>query len=356
MIYYITSVKIPAVNAQSVQIHSNAIAFSELLNGDFLLVSPSNQENNGNTLSWWKQLNCFFKSGRFKYIEFALRSLFIKVNKEDAVYTRDILIAYLFSFTGCNVVYEAHQKPSHKASFIINKLKQKKAKFICISKALKHYFVGQYAINERNILVAHDGVFIEDYQNVTPVDLKSEFNIPKDNKVLLHTGSLYKGRGAELFEGILNKFPEINIVHIGGSEENVNYWLKQIAHPRFSAKSHVSNNELVRYQKSTDILLYPMTRATKTYWCCSPMKIFEYLASEKPIISTSIGSITEIMNKSNAFLFDPELTSTLYSSITECLSDESVATKKAKQGYSDVKSNYTWAARVISILTFIKDK
>lgn len=352
MLYYITSVQIPAVNAQSVQIMANATAFNQLLGDGFNLISPKNSKNVMGRPSWWKTITCFFKSGRCKYIEFAIRCLFLEVKDKDFVYTRDILIAYIYAIKGCQVVYEAHQKPSGKASFIINILKKRNAKFVSISKALQSYYIARFSINERSILVAHDGVFIEDYLDNNFVDIKKEFQIQPLQKVLLHTGSLYKGRGAELFESILDKFNDISIVHIGGSQDNIDYWKNKINNNRFFAKSHIPNSELIRYQKSTDYLLYPMTRETKTYWCCSPMKMFEFMASKRPIISTNVGSIKEVLNDTNSFSFEPEDELSIFRAIEECLNNESLCKTKAEAAFNDVLENYTWNRRAESIIVF----
>lgn len=352
MLWYVTSVIIPAVNAQSVQIYSNSLAFSRIID-DFVLVSPKNNSNEEINQMWWKRIGCFFRSGRLKYLEFAFRSILIGADKNITIYTRDILIALLFCIKGHEVIYEAHQKPSWKASFIINKLKRNKLRFVCISEALRSYFIGAFSIEERNIIVAHDGAFVENYQKAEKIDVREVFGISDDKKILLHTGSLYKGRGAELFEYILSNFDDLVIAHVGGTQENIDFWINEIHNERFFALPHVSNNQLIRLQKSADYLLYPMTRQVSTYWCCSPMKMFEYLASQRPIISTSVGSIKEVLNEGNAFLFDPDDQSTLLQALEKCFSNKEEASRRASNAFNDAQKKYDWSKRADSIKNFV---
>lgn len=354
MISYITSVKIPAVNAQSVQIKRNCEEFS-LQSKNFQLVTPLFDENEDSTELWWKKVPLVFKTGRLKYLEFCLKSR-LAYSNSDIIYSRDILVCLLFSFhTNNNVYYEAHQKPSIKAKLIINFLIKRGLKVVTISKALKSYYVGEFGIHENNVLVAHDGVNLQDYRDAKTIDIRNKLRINSDNKILLHTGSLYPGRGAELFSGILDTFNDITLVHIGGSKEIIDHWAKKIDNSRFIALPHVSSKELVEYQVSCDLLLYPMLRSTKTYWCCSPMKIFEYMASSKPIICTAIGSIKEVANENNSYLFEPEETDTLYKAIEKAINDIGQGnTEKQIRAKNLIETEYNWSNRVQSILRFIE--
>ncbi len=358
MLYYITSVTIPAVNAQSVQIMANAESFYKQIPGEFQLITPKVHQITARDETWRKYINCIFKSGRAKYLEFALKVFFMKLEAKSTVYTRDILISLLFAFRGVHVVYEAHQKPSRKIKSIVKYLsKSNSFQLVCISKALQSYYLGEFGLNEKNVLVAHDGVHLEDYTQLA--SNKSLFHeklgIPKDKLILLHTGSLYPGRGAELFEVILRQFPDIALVHIGGKESDLSQWREKYKGTPFYCYPHMERSLMIQYQVSADILLYPMLRSTKTYWCCSPMKIFEYMASNRPVVCSAIGSLTEVFTADDGYLFEPDEPITLINAIQSAVTANHNQTK-SDNAYFKVKSKYTWSKRVRSILEFIEYK
>ncbi|CAK1935004.1 putative Glycosyl transferase family 1 domain-containing protein [Vibrio crassostreae] len=351
---YITSVNIPAVNAQSAQINANSLAFSSTFD-EFELVSPRNNKNDNLKKEFnWNKVNVWFKSGRLKYLEFCLKALWL-CNDNKVVYTRDILIAFLFLyFRKGTVVYEAHQRPSRVAMLCIRLLRNHEDfKVVTISYALKNFYIGYFGIDERKVLVAHDGINVDIYNKMEKINLHKKFSIDKNYKILLHTGSLYPGRGAELFGPILNKYPDLVILHIGGSQEIIDDWKRKISSDRFNAHSHVPSNELVSCQISADYLLYPMLRSTKTYWCCSPMKMFEYMATNVPIISTDIGSIKEVLNDENSFTFDPDDVDTLWNAIDLALGSTEICKERSTQALIDVKSCYTWQLRADRIRRFV---
>ena len=53
---------------------------------------------------------------------------------------------------------------------------------------------------------------------------------------------------------------------------------------------------VIIYQKAADLLFYIISENWPIYWCCSPLKIPEYMANGTPILSSSIGSIKEFID------------------------------------------------------------
>ena len=82
------------------------------------------------------------------------------------------------------------------------------------------------------------------------------------------------------------------------------------------------------------------------------MKLFEYMASGRPIVASNIPSIAEILNKDNAILVDPDNPEELASGIKQHLVNSDLAEKIAKQAYQDGRQ-YTWEERAKRISDFI---
>jgi glycosyltransferase involved in cell wall biosynthesis len=61
------------------------------------------------------------------------------------------------------------------------------------------------------------------------------------------------------------------------------------------------------WQKAADVLVIPNTAKEKiSKYYTSPMKLFEYLASEKPIAASNIPSIKEIYESEPVHFFNPD--------------------------------------------------
>jgi glycosyltransferase involved in cell wall biosynthesis len=87
----------------------------------------------------------------------------------------------------------------------------------------------------------------------------------------------------------------------------------------------------------------------------SPLKIFEYMASKRPIIATNLPSLREILvDGENAILVPPGSPGALAGAIKRLSGDNALCAKLAENAYLDVSEKYTWKMRAEKIISFIK--
>lgn len=355
-LYYITRVDIPSYVAQSVQISSMCKSFNNQID-DFKLISPKNKNNIDFEEDFkWEKINI---KTRFKYFEFLIKAVLIVLKEKPShIFTRDIVIAFALSLFSIKVTYEAHKEPKTKvAKFLIFLLKNKKNFFlVTISNALKIFYCQKYKYSPSKVLDCHDAVFVDKYDDIrksTKEELRKILSLPNDKIIIMHTGSLYKGRGAELFKIIIDNFNDILFVQVGGNEKDIKRYERFYAnYNNILFVGHQSNENLIKYQMSADLLFYPMTENTSTYWCCSPMKIFEYMASGVPILSSNVGSVSEVLNNSNSIPFNSE--ESIIEGVVYFLINKQDGEYKAKKALNDVRLSFTWNKRVKKIIGYIK--
>ena len=357
-LYYITRVSIPAQSAQSIQITAMCKAFFRQKVG-FKFISPESAGNVNLAEEFdWEKIKL---STKFKYLEFAFKS-FVKTFKEKPshVYTRDIVIAYLLSFLKIKVIYEAHKEPMSKTASLFMALLVNKNNFflVTISKALKNYYIESYSFKDDKVLSCHDGVFLEKYDKLADIpkkQLRQELNLPIDKIIVMHTGSMYKGNDAMLFESVVDNFEDILFVQVGGSVRDLKKYKKLYKlFNNIIFIPHQNNDILVKYQMSADLLFYALARENALWWCTSPLKIFEYMATGIPILGSNIGSVSEVLNNSNSITFDPEDEKTIIKGVNTFLNDREFAIERAGIALNNVKKKYTWRKRVIDITDFMK--
>jgi glycosyltransferase involved in cell wall biosynthesis len=83
----------------------------------------------------------------------------------------------------------------------------------------------------------------------------------------------------------------------------------------------------------------------------SPIKLFEYIALKKPVISTRLAEI-EIIN--HDFIFFADTAEELVATIRQILNDAETSSRKVKAAFSYIEKNYTWRHIVEQFLSSIE--
>jgi glycosyltransferase involved in cell wall biosynthesis len=109
------------------------------------------------------------------------------------------------------------------------------------------------------------------------------------------------------------------------------------------------------YQAAADLLLMPYSRSISASSgqdiaeVINPMKMFEYMASGRAILSADLPSIREVLNEGNAVLCEPGNFSKWKLEIEALLADEARRLALGAQAQKDA-AQFTWVKREERIL------
>lgn len=279
--------------------------------------------------------------------------VYVAFHDYDLLYSRDIYSTLFFK----NILLELHYFP--KLNFILNKLIQKRVKKInTLTSYIKNKFV-ENGINEKNIMVAPDAVDLSNYDGMAS---KVSVKTIEGNYVIGYVGAL-KTMGMD--KGIndsleaLKSLPEnFRFLIIGGEVPDVEYYKKVAEKMEVNKKTifigKVPHNLVPEYMKLCDCLVAPFPETEHYSYYMSPLKIFEYMASKKPIITTDLPSLREVLvNGENSILISPGSYKELSDTILMLSNNKELSEKISRKAYEDVVSKFTWDIRVKKILKFI---
>jgi glycosyltransferase involved in cell wall biosynthesis len=263
-------------------------------------------------------------------------------SKKYDVFTRDLLIAFMFSLLRKNVIWEAHQGTSKSTKFVLKFLGLfKNFKVLTISEALKQ--ADEIPILKKRIYSYHDGCELSNNQVVTQI-------LTFDKKTALYTGALHKGEDVDSLSPLFYSFPDWDFIFIGGKEAEVKVYSNRYSsfeNVRFLGR--MPHSDVVSYQFSADVLLFPLTKTNKLWKYTSPLKLFEYMKAGKPIVGSNIGSVSEILNQSNSFVFNEELD--IVDAFTSyCAATDEDIKYMIKKNKSLIENRYNWASRARFII------
>jgi glycosyltransferase involved in cell wall biosynthesis len=270
----------------------------------------------------------------------------------DVYYTRDELVAYLLSKKSKNVIFECHRFSNKRKPFY-SYVKNKDLKIVAISDGLKKSLV-EFGITDSSILIARDGVDLARFNaSISKAQAREETGLPLDMKIVLYTGHLFDWKGAsvllEAARGV-----EALFVFVGGTAQDViSFKQKTFGLDNVLVLGHRPYKDIPVYLKTADVLVLPNSGKEEiSSLFTSPLKLFEYMASKRPIVASALLSIKEILNDENSILVEPDKSSVLAESIKAAISDEELALRLSSKAYSDVQQ-YTWVKRAERILNFI---
>lgn len=378
-ILYIANIRLPTEKAHGLQIMEMCSAFRALGNDVELVVPWRFNSIKENPFTYYDIKESFkitkvpsLDLVKFGKIGFWLQSvsftkfavIYALLKTSDIVYSRDISPLFFLSFfkknlfwgPPKNIFWEAHRG---EFNFMVKRLVKKSHGVIVITQGLKNFYVAK-GMEADKILVVPDAVDLEKFDiKISKVEAREKLNLPKSKKIILYTGHFYDWKGADILaEAIRFLNPDVLIVFVGGMEKDVNKfktWNSEFKN--IMVVGYRSHDEIPYWLKAADVLVLPNSAKEKiSELYTSPMKMFEYMASARPIVASNLPSIREVLeHERSAFLVQPDSPEFLTEGIKKVLEDSGLAEKISKQAYLDVQK-YTWVKRTENILEFIKNK
>lgn len=362
MLIYFSNIFIDDMSAQSRQVLAMSKAFHKLLNHNFKLVTLYKNIESSENISVEKfSLTKSIRNVKRNIRPFILFFLFFETFKfakknNGTVFCRELMPALISILFGINTIYEIHQLPSKLNRFTLVLLsKSKKFHLLSISAALNTYVKENICCD--NDFYYHDGIDVHNLR--TSVNsykpCKSLINILEKDKVAVYTGSLTKGNDFDLVLDLARERLDYTFIIAGGSKENIHkYKIKST--PNLIYLGYIEQEACWYIQGRADVLIFPLTTTNKLWEVTSPLKLFEYMASNTPIVASNIGSVSEIINENICFPFDPNNKVSMLEAFDSATNNNTNKINVTNNAFNLVLNKYTWDKRVQYIYSKILKK
>jgi glycosyltransferase involved in cell wall biosynthesis len=162
--------------------------------------------------------------------------------------------------------------------------------------------VGERAVLIENVM----GGDVEDVPQVTPAGVRERWGIPPDAPLVLYTGTFEPYQGLDLlFESmarVARRHPAVRLLVVGGRAEQVDAARASAAAAGAPAvfTGYQPARDIPAFVAAADILASPRISGTNT-----PLKIYSYLRSGRPIVATNLLTHTQVLDSETALLAQP---------------------------------------------------
>ena len=261
-------------------------------------------------------------------------------------------------------IFEIHIQPSgllgpawHRA---FAKLPGRK-RLACITRAMQKILADDYGMTMRgsDVVIAPNGVELERFASLPDPQRARQSLAFRAVPTALCAGHLYAGRGADLFLQLAESAPQANFVWVGGRPDDVQEWsekAKARGLTNVTFLGFVPNVELPRYLAAADVLLMPYARSifgssgsADSAAVASPMKMFEYMAAGRAILTSDLPVIREVLDETSAVFVPPE-DAAAWSAVLKSLLDDPARRESLASNARRAVEKYTWLARAQKIL------
>jgi glycosyltransferase involved in cell wall biosynthesis len=295
----------------------------------------------------------------------------------DLLYTRLPQAAAAGSWVGMPTILEMHDLPQGSLGPIFFRfyLRGRGARrLVAISQALLADLARLHGSPARPpfAVVAPDGVDLERFASLPDPDQARAALTEQPNSALYrvrerfspgcfvagYTGHLYPGRGAEMLLEIAARLPEITFLLVGGEPGDVDRMRDSASRSSLGnmiLTGFVPNAELPAYQAACDALLMPYQRRVAASSggdiarYLSPMKLFEYLACGRAILSSDLPVFREVLSDEIAVLLPPGDVGAWEGALNTLKGDPAWRASLAARARQEAE-RYSWEARADRVL------
>jgi glycosyltransferase involved in cell wall biosynthesis len=366
----ITNSRIPSLTANSIQAMKVAQALVQL-GYDIKMFAPKEIDaaNRESLLTHYglrlaPELEFLPSISGLKRLDFIVHAQHAAKNfGAELIYTWLPQSAALAAWSGESVVLEMHADNSGLlgAWWMRRFWKMKTRKLMTVTtsalrKALERSTNLQFP--DEALLIAPNGVELEKYAGLpSPTEARRQLNL-KEGLTVGFTGHIYPGRGAELLFELARQLPSVNFLWVGGVPESVEFWknkLNEAGMTNVTMTGFVKHESIPLHQAAADVLLMPYSKSIEASSgqdiaeVINPMKMFEYMAAGRAIISADLPSIREVLNEGNAAFCEAGEIGSWRLEIERLLADEPRRLKLGAQARTDAEQ-FTWLKREQRIL------
>lgn len=292
-------------------------------------------------------------------ISVTLYMLMRRMGKVEVFYFHDIRDAFLPGAIARNSFFEIHDFYKTGIQWI-NRWRLSRAQGLIVTNRIKIAALGyDFGVPSDRMLHQPNAVDVERFALfASKKEARAGLNLPENIVIALYAGHLYGWKGVDtLFAAHRCLDQGVVIYFNGGTDEDIE---------RFRVKARTSGTKNVviagrrpyaetpLWLRSADVLVLPNTaRDQASYADTSPLKLFEYMASGRPIVASDLPSVRDIVDERMVWFFEPDNPEALCAAIHESLADPEESEKRAARA-REAAGNFTWEKRSRAIADFVK--
>ncbi|MFQ5527079.1 MAG: glycosyltransferase family 4 protein, partial [Thermoanaerobaculia bacterium] len=173
-----------------------------------------------------------------------------------------------------------------------------------------------------------------------------------------YVGQLYRGKGLEVLIPLSRRHPEFEFEVVGGTRDALERLATDKLPSNLSLHGFVPPGVLSEWFERFDVVLMPYQRRVEvaggrsdaSRWM-SPLKMFEYMAAGKAIVSSDLPVLREVLeDEENAILVPPEDLDSWSEALQRLDRDPDLRKRLGAAAREALLAHYSWDQRASAVL------
>jgi glycosyltransferase involved in cell wall biosynthesis len=257
------------------------------------------------------------------------------------------------------VFYEAHSFPDSRIGLALQRwLVPRLDALIVLTELLAQRYV-ELEIPPRRVEVISDAVDIDVFRRCGKADARQELGVGQNDFLVMYVGQMYKWKGVEtLVAAAAFLSDDTHIWLVGGTPEELPRIEKLLSAPGADLVKligYVAPTQIPTCLAAADVLALPNSGQTAvSRYYTSPLKLFEYMASGRPIIASDLPSLREIITHEETALLVPPDDARAFAAAVERLRYDADLARRLAANSLQIVADYTWDHRAAQIIELIQ--
>ena len=269
------------------------------------------------------------------------------------VFSHDHVPLFFASFIVPNIVYDIHRYPT--MSRLYGRVLERARCIVTQTRGKGPMLARDFGVPAERIVSWPNGTDVERFRiPLSAAEARAKLDVPPDKKVVCYTGQLFQWKGVETLLLASRLLSEKYLVYIvGGDAESIAAVRERAGGGSFDRVRFVGQRpwaEMPVWQRAADVLVLPNTATEEeSRLHTSPMKLFEYMASGRPIVASDLPSVREIVDDQMVWFAKPDDPQSFAGAVQAVVSSTEEAAQRARCA-RDAVARYSWTARAEHIL------
>jgi len=223
-------------------------------------------------------------------------------------------------------------------------------KVVCVSSALQRQLENNYGIPEKKIFVLPNCVDVHKFRPYPEIseNIRQKYHVGS-NPLIVFVGTFYEWQDlntlVEAFRDLHNNNSEARLLLVGDGVNKTK--IEDLVVHLDLAKAVIFTgsipfDEMPYLLSAADVTVAPYKKMDVEFWE-SPMKLFEYMASGAPLITSSVGQLTEIIrNGENGLLVEPGDVNALSLAMGKLINNPTLSEYISHNARVDAEQLFSW--------------